>query len=133
MMTTISLLGPFIGLFLSINSGGELHIRHFVSLFVGGLVGFFLLRFTLWNIFGREHFEIKHGKIHQIADYKWFKSSLKSLDVEALHFEIVPVGYEEDGNGVLCLIGAEEQIVSSVKMPITELEILIKKLHPNTE
>lgn len=127
-MTAVSLLGPIMGLWFTISSGAEFHIKHLISLGVGGLIGFFLLRFTLWNIYGQEIFEFEEGQVSQIADYKWFKTNLKNLDIEGISFEILPVGYDEDGKGVLCLNNANHQIISSVKMPITELETLVKKL-----
>lgn len=93
-------------------------------------MGFYLLRIALWNTYGKEIITFNNDIIDYIADYGWFKDSKKQIAVkERLDYGIMPIGYEEDHEGTLIISLEELNIVCVTKMPISEIEKLIEKLH----
>lgn len=119
---------PIISLALSTSNGDGLKFGHFIFVGVFGLMGFYLLRISLWNTYGNETIEISANKIIYEADYGWFKDGRKEITNIELIYSIKSIGYEEENKGVLVIGSNETKIESVVKIPIPQLEELIKKL-----
>ena len=98
---------------------------YLVALFLFGLIGFYLLRVSLWNTYGKETIELKTPNITYEANYGWFKDGKRSINSELINYGIMPVGYEEDEKGVLIIGNDKDKIESVVKMPISQIEELI--------
>lgn len=119
---------PLMGVVFSILSGGGFHVGFLIGLGLFGLMGFYLLRVSLWNTYGCETICFAGHKVNYQADYGWFRDGKKEKEIVPLCFSVKPIGYEEDHKGVL-IIGKGESIIESVtKMPVTELEELINAL-----
>lgn len=119
---------PIISLIFSISNGNGLKFGHFIFMGAFGLMGFYLLRLSLWNTYGNEVFEISTNKIIYEADYGWFKDGKKEITNIELNYSIKSIGYEEENKGVLVIGSNETKIESVVKIPIPQLEELIEKL-----
>lgn len=120
----------FISPIVAILGVEKLHIFYFIVTFLFALMGFYLLRIALWNTYGKEIITFNNDIIDYIADYGWFKDSKKQIAVkERLDYGIMPIGYEEDHEGTLIISLEELNIVCVTKMPISEIEKLIEKLH----
>ena len=126
--TFISIFLPLTGIIISIGMGKGLHIGYFISLFLFGLIGFYLLRISLWNTYGKETIELNTLTIEYEANYGWFKDGKKTIEYNNIVFSINQIGYEEDKKGVLVMGDENEKIESVVKMPIIQIEELIEKL-----
>ena len=93
-----------------------------------GLMGFYMLRVSLWNTYGYETIVFDKQKVTYEANYGWFKDGKKTKDINPLVFSIKQVGYEEDKKGTL-MIGTDDSCIECVtKIPIREIEELIEKL-----
>jgi len=140
-------ISPTFGIIVSAANGGSFHLGFFVMIFIFALLGFFLLRSSLWNTFGEELIEFNQGEITYEANYGWFKDGKKTLKMDALIFSIRTIGYEDEKLGTLTISGGEITIESTnelqldqlksegniliesvVKMPIDQLEELIELL-----
>ena len=119
---------PIGGMVAYLVSGNEFHIGFLFGIFISSLLGIYMLRITLWNTFGKEVIIFNNSKVTYTADYGWFKDSLKSKVINSISFSILNVGYEEDNTGVLFIGDKESNIESVAKLPINELEDLIKEL-----
>lgn len=119
---------PIISLMISISNGNGLRFGYFIFIGCFGLMGFYLLRVSLWNTYGNEVIEIFDDKVLYEADYGWFKDGKKEVSYIELNYSIKSIGYEDENKGVLVIQTDNTQIVSVVKMPIPQLEELIKKL-----
>ncbi len=119
---------PIISLLFSISNGNGLKFGYFIFIGCFGLMGFYLLRVSLWNTYGNEVIEILANKIIYEADYGWFKDGKKEVAYVGLNYSIKSIGYEDENKGVLVIHTDDTQIESVVKMPIPQLEELIKKL-----
>lgn len=98
----------------------------FIVLGISGLIGFYLLRVSLWNTFGKEIIQFHKNEITYIADYYWFKDKLKSINNNNIKFAILDIGYEEDNLGTLYIQNDNfDEIISVIKIPKYELEKLI--------
>ena len=116
-----------IGFALSNKSG--LHFGFFISIFIFGLMGFYLLRLSLWNNYGKETIKFENGDIHYFADYGWFKDGRKNKPLIApLQYDIEKIGYEEDHKGRLIISSGNEVIKCVTTMPIPQIEQLINEL-----
>jgi hypothetical protein len=120
---------PIFGIIYSLVIGKPFHIMYLVALFLFGLIGFYLLRVSLWNTYGKETIELKMPNITYEANYGWFKDGKRSINSEFINYGIMPVGYEEDEKGVLIIGNDKEKIESVVKMPISQIEELIGVLN----
>jgi hypothetical protein len=92
------------------------------------LIGFYLLRISLWNSHGEETIEFNDSEIIYVADYGWFKDGKKTLDTKEVTYSIKPIGYEEAHCGVLIISNGKVEIESVVKIPKHHLEKLISKI-----
>lgn len=121
---------PVVGIVGGVVSGGEgMSILSIVLFAFILFLGYFVFRLALWNTFGKE--EISFGKevIYYQADYGWFKDKRKKYDVgKTVKFAAKQMGYQEDNKGVLTVEVDMRPINSAVKMPMVEVEQLIKEL-----
>lgn len=89
------------------------------------LLGYYLLRISLWNTFGEEVITLGSEKIIYEADYGWFKGNKKEIFIENLKCSIKPGEFENKDKGVLLLDSDQSQIECVALIPIKELEALI--------
>ncbi|WP_298901642.1 hypothetical protein [uncultured Psychroserpens sp.] len=120
---------PLAGIVASVSFGSGLKFGLFFGMFIFGLLGFYLLRLSLWNTYGKEIISLDSEVITYYADYRWFKGALKSATAVKPTFLWNPVGYVEDQQACLVIEADESSIESVVKMPISEIETLIKNLN----
>jgi len=121
---------PLIVMILGIAMGQGMHIKYLISLFIFGLLGFYMLRISLWNTYGKEIVILNKDKVEYYADYGWFKDGKKLKEFnQQIEFGIRQIGYEDDNKGGL-IIGLEEpNIICVTKMPNNVLDELIDKLN----
>ncbi|PXY39807.1 hypothetical protein DMB65_16195 [Flavobacterium cheongpyeongense] len=121
-------LFPVLGAIFGIAEGSGLHIGYFIAIGVFSIMGFYLLRVSLWNTYGEETIQILADKIIYEANYGWFKDGKKEFDIKIPEFSLKTVGYEEDNEGVLLVVSGNVEIESVVKIPMFQLEKLILTL-----
>ena len=106
-----------------------MHFGFIIGMFVFGVLGFYMLRISLLNTFGKEIITFENTNITYIADYGWFKDGKKQKEYEKpLKYTIRQIGYKEDNEGGL-VIELEEPILCVTKMPNAELGELIDILN----
>lgn len=134
LFSILSFLFPLLGMICGLAMGTGMHIGYLIMLFIFGLVGFYVLRISLWNTYGKETVIFKEKIIEYYADYGWFKDGRKQMEInQPVEFGIRQIGYEEDNKGGL-IIGLEEPNITCVtKMSKTELEELIDELKTLTD
>ena len=123
---------PVLGTIVGILAGSGLQFSYFIGIGIFSLLGFYLLRVSLWNTYGEETIEILEDKIIYEANYGWFKDGKKEMAIAVPEYSFKSVGYEEDNEGVLVITSEESEIESVVKMPMNELESLLFILQPVT-
>jgi len=109
-----------------------LHFGYFIGIGLFSLMGFYLLRLSLWNTYGEETIEILENNIIYEANYGWFKDGKKEIEITNPNYSFKSVGYEEDNEGVLIISSEKSQMESVVKMPMEDLESLLFILQPVT-
>jgi len=120
---------PLTGMILAITMGKGMHFGFIIGMFVFGVLGFYMLRISLWNTFGKEIITFENTNITYIADYGWFKDGKKQKEYKKpLIYTIRQIGYKEDNEGGL-VIELEEPILCVTKMPNAELGELIDILN----
>ncbi|WP_289661402.1 hypothetical protein [Flavobacterium panacagri] len=124
---------PIFGAIFSVVLGFGLHIGFFIGIGIFSLLGFYLLRMSLWNTYGEENISFFEDKIIYEANYGWFKDGKRETVISNPNFYAVPAGYEEDKEGVLIITSDDIQVESVVKMPILQLEELLLKLNESKE
>ena len=122
-------VSPTIAMISSVVDGKDFHFGFIIGIGTFGLMGFYLLRIALWNSFGSEEIKFDKNTVTYEADYGWFKDGIKTLEIIPLVFSIKQIGYEEDNIGTLIIGEGDEKIESVTKMPLDELEKLIKTLN----
>jgi hypothetical protein len=123
---------PIAGTAIGVLTGSGLYFGYFVGIGLFSLMGFYLLRLSLWNTYGEETIEILENKIIYEANYGWFKDGKKEIDIMNPNYSFKSVGYEEDNEGVLVISSEKSQMESVVKMPMEDLESLLFILQPVT-
>jgi hypothetical protein len=118
-------LFPVLGTIVGILTGGGLEIGYFIGIGIFGLMGFYLLRVSLWNTYGEETIEILSDRVIYEASYGWFKDGKKEIIISVPKYSFKSVGYEEDNEGVLVISDGESQLESVVKMPMEQIEALL--------
>ncbi|MBD0831126.1 hypothetical protein [Aestuariibaculum sediminum] len=119
---------PLSGVVMSIYEGQGFHFGFLIGLFLFGLLGFYLLRLSLWNTYGQETIKFETGSIDYEANYGWFKDGKKQIGYNNLVFYVNKIGYDEDKTGSITIDNREDYIVSVVKMPVSKVENLITEL-----
>lgn len=121
---------PITGTIIGLLTGSGLHFGYFIGIGLFSLMGFYLLRLSLWNTFGEEMIEVLEDKIIYEANYGWFKDGKKEVPITIPAYSFKSVGYEEDNEAVLVITSEESQLESVVKMPMSEMESLLFILEP---
>ncbi len=125
-------LFPILGAISAIIVLKSFHISYLISIGIFSLLGFYLLRISLWNTYGKKTLSFSGNKIIYEADYGWFKDAKKEISVEDTRYSFVRIGYEEDNNGILLVENKNEKIQCAVKLPIENLEWIIKEIETKT-
>ena len=124
-------VAPVVGMGFAISFGGKFHIGYIIGLFLFCLLGFYLLRISLWNTYGKEVIVFNKSTISYEADYGWFKDGKKVINAEHLNYTMRIIGYEEDKKSGLIISNNDDTIESVVKMDNDELVELIQLLIDN--
>jgi hypothetical protein len=119
---------PSFGLILNIIEGEAIKFGGVLVFGLFSLMGFYLLRLSLWNQFGQEVIQFNEDEIVYIADYHWFKDGKKTINRGLTSYSINALGDENENKGTLVISNGESEIESVVKMPTESLEELIKIL-----
>lgn len=127
-ITFLSFALPLFGIVLNIIEGNGIKFGGILAFGVFSLIGFFMLRVSLWNSFGEEIIQFNDDQIEYVADYRWFKDGKRTLDKKSIIYSIKPIGYEDDNKGILVISNGNSEIESVVKMQNKNLEELIKLL-----
>ncbi|SEA66735.1 hypothetical protein SAMN05443667_10715 [Flavobacterium gillisiae] len=85
---------PLFGIVFNIIQGNGINFGGILALGIFYLIGFYLLRISLWNSHGEETILFNESEIIYIANYRWFKDGKKSLEKNEVTYSIKPVGYE---------------------------------------
>jgi len=118
---------PLLGILFNIIAGDGVKFGGVLALGIFSLLGFHLLRLSLWNHQGREKIQFSNAHITYLADYGWFVDGKKEIDNYEVLFLIKSVGYEEENKGVLIISNKQSEIESVVTMPKYELDELIER------
>lgn len=117
---------PILGTIVGVLTGDGLQFGYLIGIGIFALMGFYLLRISLWNTYGEETIEILGNMIIYEVNYGWFKDGKKEIAIITVpEYSFKSVGYEEDNEGVLVITSEESQMESVVKIPIVHLEELI--------
>lgn len=65
---------------------GPIGLGFIITIFIFGGTGFYSLRLFLWNITGKEVFEVSNGHIIHYYDYGIFKDNIKNLGHKKMFF-----------------------------------------------
>lgn len=128
-ITFLCFVLPLFGIVFNVVEGNGIKFGGILAFGIFCLIGFYLLRISLWNSHGEETIHFNDNEINYVADYKWFKDGKKTLDKNEITYSIKPVGYEEDNSGVLVISNGISEIESVVKIPRGNLENLISELN----
>ncbi len=123
-----TVLFPILGVIAAINMGNKPKIGHIIGPLLSGLLGFYILRISLWNTYGKETIKVGNSTIEHLADYGWFKDGKKTLNLKNLEFTVNQVGYEDDKMGTLVMTDDTDEISTVIKLPIQQIEELIEKI-----
>ncbi len=128
-VTVVSSLIPILIVIGAVQSGNGFKFGHFIGIGLNGLIIYYLLRISLWNTFGKEQITIEEKEINYSADYGWFKDKIKTTETSKTEFAILPVGYEEDGLGVIVILSENKQIKLATKLPLDPLDKIATELN----
>lgn len=81
--TLFCFLFPFLVLWFT---GGPIGFGFIITILIFGGTGFYSLRLFLWNIAGKEVFEVSNGQIMHYYDYGIFKDNFKKLKHKKFFF-----------------------------------------------
>jgi energy-coupling factor transporter transmembrane protein EcfT len=106
----------------SIFFGYGFHIAYLFAFVFFGLLGFYMLRVTLWNTYGEEILTIENDSLIYVANYGWFKDKVKNIKLDKpITIEIKPYHYEDDDKAKLCISTNSTELNCVTKMPFEEL------------
>ena len=128
LFTFLFFLAPFLGMFVALLIGNKFHIGYIIGIGLFGLLGFYMLRISLWNTYGFESINIKENGVLYEANYGWFKDGKRSLELKSLTFSFRKIGYDEDNEGVMVIGEGENELQCVTKMNIDELKEMIHQL-----
>ena len=128
-MSCVILLGPIIGFIISIKAGQPFHFKFLFGMAISSIIGVYILRFALWNSFGKEIIELNPESITYTSDYRIYRDNTNHKRDGKVTFSYRPIGYIEDQMGCLTIHNGTEVIKSVVKMSIIDIKSLIKELN----
>ncbi|MBJ2173165.1 hypothetical protein JBL43_02870 [Aureibaculum sp. A20] len=121
-------IAPVVGMGFAISFGGKFHIGYIFMMILFGLLGFYLLRISLWNTYGEEVIIFNKSTINYEANYGWFKDGKKLINSDNVKYSSRAIGYEEDEKSALIIENSDNKIESVVKIHNDELNELIQLL-----
>ena len=127
-MSLVMFLGPLIGLILWVSDGNRFHIKFLFGMAFSYAVAYYVLRYTLWNTWGREILEFQENQIVHTLDFKFWKRREVYENTEIEEFGFTPFGYEEDKKGRLYIQLKGQSIITSITIPNSDLKKLINRL-----
>lgn len=116
---------PLLGIILNVIEGNGINFGGIIGFGIFCLIGFYLLRISLWNTYGEEIIQFNKNKIIYVADYKWFRDGEKTIEKNEVIYSIKSIGYEVENNGILVISNGKSEIESVVKIPKDQLEKLL--------
>ena len=122
-LLAVCILMPIVVTYLLFYSGLTIGILISYAFFWG--IGFFILRFVLWNTYGQEVITFNRDWIDYYADFKFFKDGLRTIKNREITYGIFE---EVEEKGRLIIENETEKIETSIKIPIKDLLILVEKI-----
>jgi len=119
-------LFPIIGLLLDLSEGNGIKFYSLVIVAIFSLMGFYLLRISLWNTFGEEIIKIFPDRVIYQANYVWFRGKKKEVAFAQPQYTFKPLGDEK--SGVLVFGSEKSELESVIQLSVFELEELITNL-----
>ncbi|MDY0905735.1 hypothetical protein [Pedobacter sp. CFBP9032] len=101
---------PIYGMTLNLFHGNGITFFSLIIIAIFFMLGYYLLRISLWNTFGKEIIWIGHEKIVYKADYGWFKGDKKEIYLKNLNYLIKPCEFEKNNMRVLILESDKSKI-----------------------
>lgn len=123
MLTALFFLFPMVSSALFLANENQFHFG-FIFLFVlCGIIGFFLLKYSLWNTFGKEILAKRGNDLVYVSDYGWFKDKVKNIVIqESLTLNVAP--HFKDGNFKLWIVNSDTEEMIETAVPIQEIEAI---------
>ena len=113
----IGFILPLISTVFMISNGDGLKMGIIIVYIIGWLSGIYLLKLTLWNLFGKEHIQFSKNSITYHADYKWFKGPIKTMVLDNLTVSTYEDPNTKKGNKKLKFISKDTEIKSVIQLP----------------
>lgn len=131
--TAICFLFPLVSVTLYAIYSGKLHFGFIFLFALFGVIGFFLLRASLWNTYGKETIQRNGNIIEYTADYGWFKDKARSLNVQQTT-EVKELPHYNDGKFKLAVSNGDASSSIETAVPLEEDEAiqLVQKLEQLT-
>ena len=127
LFTTLFFILPFVSVTLFVVFNRQFHFGFIFLFALFGVLGFFLLRSSLWNSFGKEIIEKKACRIGYIADYNWFKYKVKSIDIkDSVKIKIEP--HYNDGKFKLTIVSTNNKDVIETAIPLEYKDAQLLKI-----
>lgn len=129
-LSFLAILFPIAAIFFYIYSGNSFQVGFIFTFVTCSLISLYLFRLFFWNSRGTETLTFDSKTIqYKTNDINIFKEKIKfQLDIDSCKLSIRGVGYEKDRIGTLVLEDNDNQLITSVKIPIQQLEELIDEL-----
>ena len=128
LLTFLFFFAPILGLIGSLLIGNRFHIGLLIMIGLFSLIGFYMLRMSLWNTYGHEVISFDNNTVTYEASYGWFKDGKKTIELNPVTFSINQVGYLDDHTGVLVIGDDKNELQCSTKMAIVEVEEMISEI-----
>lgn len=117
----ISALIPIAAVIAMIISEIGFHFGVLISFILFWGIGIYLIRVFLWNKFGREILSYQPDKISYLADYKYFKDSIREISTDNLDASKV----EKESGVIVKFSNGESTIMTVLPITLKEAENII--------
>lgn len=87
---SIAFLIPILATIIAISSEDGIKFGIIITFILFWGSGIYLTRLLLWNVYGREVFQIEKGRLNYHVDYKYFKDNSKDINLSEATFFIKP-------------------------------------------
>lgn len=126
----LAIVFPLAAIFFYIYSDNSFQVGFVFTFVTCLLISLYLFRLFLWSYKGKETLTFSSGSIqYKTNDINLFKEKIKfQLDIKSCKVSIRGVGYEENQLGTLVLEDENNTLITSVKIPVSELQELIEEL-----
>ncbi len=125
----VCLLIPLLVTFFVLSTGDGFHIGILISYALFWGAGFYLLRVILWNNFGKEIISMSNGGLTYVADYRFFKDGLKTLDSQNLQAEIIHEDTMDNHVVRLKIYNDSDEIQTVLQSSLTDMEKMKEKIN----